>query len=82
MTCRGLIERRRFPPPWTLEQQAACFVVRDHNGQVTWHCSCFVDIRRLLANIRLFAGRCGLVSVLNGQAPRLSRRIFCLCVLD
>jgi hypothetical protein len=24
---------RRFPPPWTVEQQAACFVVRDHNGQ-------------------------------------------------
>jgi hypothetical protein len=23
----------RFPPPWTVEQQAACFVVRDHNGQ-------------------------------------------------
>ena len=24
---------RRFPPPWTVEEQAACFVVRDHNGQ-------------------------------------------------
>jgi hypothetical protein len=24
---------RRFPPPWTIEQQAACFVVRDDNGQ-------------------------------------------------
>jgi hypothetical protein len=24
---------RRFPPPWTVEQQEACFVVRDHNGQ-------------------------------------------------
>jgi hypothetical protein len=24
---------RRFPPPWTVEGQAACFVVRDHNGQ-------------------------------------------------
>ena len=22
-----------FPPPWTVEEQAACFVVRDHNGQ-------------------------------------------------
>jgi hypothetical protein len=26
-------ETRRFPPPWTLEELDACFVVRDHNGQ-------------------------------------------------
>jgi hypothetical protein len=24
---------RRFPPPRSVEQQKACFVVRDHNGQ-------------------------------------------------
>ena len=24
---------RRFPPPWSVEEQAACFVVHDHNGQ-------------------------------------------------
>jgi hypothetical protein len=24
---------RRFPPPWTVEEQPACFVVRDHSGQ-------------------------------------------------
>jgi hypothetical protein len=24
---------RRFPPPWIVEEQPACFVVRDHNGQ-------------------------------------------------
>jgi hypothetical protein len=23
----------RFPPPWTVKEQNACFVVRDHNGQ-------------------------------------------------
>ncbi len=23
---------RRFPLPWTVEEQPACFVVRDHNG--------------------------------------------------
>jgi hypothetical protein len=22
-----------FRPPWSVEEQAACFVVRDHNGQ-------------------------------------------------
>jgi hypothetical protein len=25
---------RRFPAPWTVETQDACFVVRDHDGQV------------------------------------------------
>jgi hypothetical protein len=25
---------RRFPPPWTVEEQPACFVVRDASGQV------------------------------------------------
>ena len=24
---------RRFPPPWTVEELDACFVVRDNNGQ-------------------------------------------------
>jgi hypothetical protein len=24
---------RRFPPPWSVEEQPACFVVRDHTGQ-------------------------------------------------
>jgi hypothetical protein len=24
---------RRFPPPWTVEEQDACFVVVDHSGQ-------------------------------------------------
>ena len=24
---------RRFPPPWSVEEQAACFVVRDHKRQ-------------------------------------------------
>ena len=24
---------RRFPPPWSVEEQKASFVVRDHSGQ-------------------------------------------------
>jgi hypothetical protein len=24
---------RRFPPPWSVEELAACFIVRDHSGQ-------------------------------------------------
>jgi hypothetical protein len=28
-----MLEPRRFPPPWTVEELDACIVVRDHNGQ-------------------------------------------------
>jgi len=24
---------RRFPPPWSVEETDACFIVRDANGQ-------------------------------------------------
>jgi hypothetical protein len=24
---------RRFPPPWTIDETDACFIVRDKNGQ-------------------------------------------------
>jgi len=26
-------DARRFPPPWSVEELDACFIVRDHNGQ-------------------------------------------------
>jgi hypothetical protein len=25
--------RRRFPPPWTIDDNGACFIVKDNNGQ-------------------------------------------------
>jgi hypothetical protein len=28
-----MTERRRFPPPWSIEESAACFIVRDHDKQ-------------------------------------------------
>jgi hypothetical protein len=28
---------RRFPPPWSVEELDACFVVRDHGGQQLAH---------------------------------------------
>jgi hypothetical protein len=29
----AIMPARRFPPPWTVEEQDACFVVVDHSGQ-------------------------------------------------
>jgi hypothetical protein len=28
-----VLDRRRFPPPWTVDEQRLCFVVRDRTGQ-------------------------------------------------
>jgi hypothetical protein len=30
---RATSERRRFSPPWSVDEQEACFIVRDANGQ-------------------------------------------------
>jgi len=27
-----VISSRRFPPPWTVEETDACFIVKDHTG--------------------------------------------------
>jgi hypothetical protein len=32
----------RFPPPWSVEETAACFIVRDANGQALAYV-CFED---------------------------------------
>jgi len=33
LSIRPSMPARHFPPPWSVEEQGACFVVRDHNGQ-------------------------------------------------
>jgi hypothetical protein len=30
---KAAMTARRFPPPWTVEETAACFIVRDNGGQ-------------------------------------------------
>jgi hypothetical protein len=48
---------RRFPPPWSVEEQEACFVVRDQDGQQ-------------LAYV-YFRGRAG--AAISGQAAQQRR---------
>jgi hypothetical protein len=40
---------RRFPPPWTVEELDACFVVRDVNGEVLAHVYCEEAAAKLLS---------------------------------
>ena len=37
------ISGRRFPPPWTVEEGAACFIMRDSGYQALRPCSVFKD---------------------------------------
>ena len=40
---------RRFPPPWTVEELDACFVVRDANGQALAYVYCEEAAAKLLS---------------------------------
>jgi hypothetical protein len=40
---------RRFPPPWTVEELDACFVVRDVNGEVLAYVYCEEAAGKLLS---------------------------------
>ena len=51
---------RRFPPPWTVEEQPACFVVRDGNGQQLAYVYCEDEPgRRAAAKLLTGAADCG-----------------------
>jgi hypothetical protein len=61
---------RRFPPAWTVEEQPACFIVRDHDGPK--------------ARLHLFRGRAGAAKLLTrDEAHRQAAggccgsRVFC-----
>jgi hypothetical protein len=68
---------RRFPPPWTVEETAQCFIVRDANGQALAFVYCEDEpgrrataklltrneARRIAANSRQAAGVAAAVSV-------------------
>ena len=45
---------RGFPPPWTIEETANCFIVRNHNGQALPFVYCEDDPGRR-ATAKLFS---------------------------
>ena len=34
---------RRFPPPWSVEDHLACFIVKDSTGQALAHIYCEIE---------------------------------------
>jgi hypothetical protein len=43
------MERRRSPPPWSVEELDACFVVRDVNGEELAYVYCEEAAAKLLS---------------------------------
>jgi hypothetical protein len=39
-------ERRRFPPPWSIEERQESFIVKDANGQASAYAYCENDAVR------------------------------------
>ena len=46
-----MLDRRRFPPPWIVEETPACFIVRDRGGQALAHLYYEESARRSAENI-------------------------------
>ena len=46
-----MLDGRRFPPPWCVEETSACFIVRDRAGQALAHLYYEESDERLGANL-------------------------------
>ena len=46
-----MFDRRRFPPPWSVVETPACFIVRDRAGQALAHLYYEESVGRSAANL-------------------------------
>jgi hypothetical protein len=65
---------RRFPPPWSVEELDACFVVRDVNGEVLAYVYCEEAAAKLLSKdeARRIAVNAPLSKLLSEARPKKS----------
>ena len=54
----GMTERRRFPPPWSVEETVPCFILRDANRQALAYVYCEDEPGRRAATATFIRSPC------------------------
>ncbi len=65
---------RRFPPPWSVEEKAACFVVRYYSGQALAYVYFEEEPRRRSAARLLTRDEAQRIAVNIAKQPQLVRK--------
>jgi hypothetical protein len=65
---------RRFPPPWSVEELDACFVVRDHSGQKLGYFYCEEESGRRSAAKLLTKDEARRIAANFAKLPELLRK--------
>jgi hypothetical protein len=70
-----MIPARRFPPPWSIDEQQESFIVRDATGQALAYIYFEDEPQRQMSMKRLSRDEAFLVAVNIAKLPRVPRQI-------
>ena len=69
-----MTEPRRFPPPWSVEEIEACFIVRDANRQALAYVYCEEELGRRAAAHLLARDEARRIAANIAKLPELVRK--------